>query len=370
MPTRLISYLLLFVWACQPAQRENPTSNVEGREITVKYAKGFNIIDYKDYVEVTIYRPYPGATEPLIYRLSRIPTATGAIDIPIDRLVCTSTTHLPALTMLDVATSLVGFPGTDYISDSIQWQRAMSGDLLELGTTSQLDIEQLVALEPDLVMAFSMGSETKQLDKLNELGVEVLYNGDYLEESILGRAEWVKVIGALYDQLDDADSIFNEIEKKYFDLKDKVTNITSPPSVLNGLMYGDAWFMPGGQNWGAQVVQEAGGEYLWAEDSSSGWIEVSFESVIDKAQNADFWIGIAHLESLDALSGADKRYEQFAPFSTGNVFSYGVKRGPGGGITYLELGYARPDIVLADMIKIIHPDLLPDHELYFYGQLK
>lgn len=356
--------------SCKQETKPVDTSDSLGQTIDVKYAKGFTINDFETHILITLTRPYPGAKAPLTYRLNRNQANEDGISIPIDRIVCTSTTHLPALSMLEVAPTLVGFPSIEYISDTTQWRRAQIGELVELGTSNQLDVEQLVALDPDAVMAFSMGGETQQLDKLEELGIKVIYNADYLEESILGRAEWIKVIGALYDRLEQADSIFNQIEGQYTSLQSRLSDTVDQPTVMSGLMYGDAWYMPGGNNWGAKVIQDAGGQYLWESDSSSGWIEIGFEGVIERAQDADLWIGLAHLETLEALSQADIRYQEFAPYATGEVYTYGAKKGPGGGVSYLELGYARPDLVLADMIKIIHPEVLPDYDLYFYGQLK
>ncbi len=366
----LILFSFVAMASCQQQSKSDETDKSQGRTIEVKYAKGFEITDHQGSIIITLTQPYPGAKEPITYHLNRKWANQGGISIPVERMVCTSTTHLPALSMLGVAHTLVGFPSIEYISDTIQWRRAQKGELIELGTSNQLDVERLIELEPDAVMAFSMGGETQQLDKLAELGVDIIYNADYLEESILGRAEWIKVIGALYDRLEEADSIFNQIERQYLALQSKVAKVDNKPIVMSGLMYGDAWYMPGGKNWGAKVIEDAGGQYLWNDDSSSGWIEIGFEGVIERAQKADLWIGIAHLESLEQLAQADARYQTFEPFSQGEVYTYGARKGPGGGISYLELGYARPDMVLADMIKIIHPEALPDYDLYFYGQLK
>jgi iron complex transport system substrate-binding protein len=366
----LIILLIVTISSCKDQPTRANLTKPSGQTIDIKYAKGFTITDYDSYLLIALTAPYPGANDTLTYRLDRHSPSKEGLKIPLDRFICTSTTHLPALSMLGVASTLVGFPSIEYISDTVQWKRAKLGELVELGSTNQLDVERLVELEPDAVMAFSMGGETQQLDKLKELGINVVYNADYLESSILGRAEWIKVIGALYDQLEMADSIFNQIENRYLALQSKLSSIDSRPTVMSGLMYGDAWYMPGGQNWGAKVIQDAGGEYLWENNSSGGWVEIGFEEVIEKAGESDIWVGTAHLETLASLAQTDIRYREFAPYKAGKVYSYSGKKGPGGGISYLELGYARPDLVLADMIKIIHPEVLPDYDLYFYGQLK
>ena len=140
--------------------------------------------------------------------------------------------------------------------------------------------------------------------------------------------------------------------------------------MLSGIVYGDAWFLPGGQNYAARLLRDAGCQYLWADDSTNGFLELSFESVYEKAHDADLWIGIGSFSTLKEIRDADHRYANFKPFKTGEVYTSNVRQGVKGGSEFLELGYLRPDIILKDLVKIAHPRLLPEHELYFHERLQ
>jgi len=69
------------------------------------------------------------------------------------------------------------------------------------------------------------------------------------------------------------------------------------------------------------------------------------------------------------MGDAEPRYRSFSAFQDGSIYTYSKKKGPKGGLEYFELAYVRPDLVLKDLIKILHPRLLPDYDLYFYRQL-
>jgi iron complex transport system substrate-binding protein len=167
----------------------------------------------------------------------------------------------------------------------------------------------------------------------------------------------------------EADSIFRAIEKKYLETQALADTIRSKPSVISGIVYGDAWFLPGGQNYAAKILKDAGCNYLWGDDPSNGWLQLAFERVYEKGHEADLWIGTATIKSLKELEAADHRYAQFKPFKNKQVYSYDARIGAKGGNEFLELGYLRPDIILQDIVKIAHPELLPDYTLYFHRRL-
>ena len=218
-------------------------------------------------------------------------------------------------------------------------------------------------------MAYGMGPEDGSLQVLNRTGVPVLLNADFLETSPLGRAEWIKFTGALLNREKEADSVFKQIEDRYQSLKELTAKVEQRPDVFSGIVYGDTWYMPAGQSWAAQFMADAGANYLWSDAPGSGSIPLSFEEVFAKAHNAPYWINTADFTSREALAAADERYKRFKAWQQEQVFTYTNKISPTGGNEYLELGYARPDMVLADLIKILHPELLPEHELYFYSRL-
>ncbi|MFK7952935.1 MAG: ABC transporter substrate-binding protein, partial [Ekhidna sp.] len=227
-----------------------------------------------------------------------------------------------------------------------------------------------LSLDPDAVIAFDMGGESTTLYKIEESNIPVLYNSDFLEQTPLGRAEWIKFFGALLNKRREADSIFLAIEKEYLRLLEIGKNVTNRPTILDGVVYGDTWFLPGGRNWASTFFKDAGGEYLWESDTTSGWLELSFESVYEKANDAHFWIGTSTINTKKELLGQDIRYESFSPFSNDKVYNYNKRIGPNGGYDFFESGYSRPDLILSDLIKILHPELLPEYETYYFKQLE
>jgi iron complex transport system substrate-binding protein len=309
---------------------------------------------------LSIKEPWPGARRSIEYVFDEAPK----------RVIVTSTTHLPYLEMLGVGERLVGFPGLQYISSDFFRQRAEAGKVTDLGPDGNLNLELVYELEPDLVIAFDMGNESSVIDKLAEADIPVLYNADFLETSALGRTEWIRVFGYIFDKEQKADSVYEAIARRYDSLQLLASGAKERPTVFSGVMYGDTWYLPGGENWAAGFIEDAGGNYLWEEDPRSGWLEVSFETFFAKASDAEYWIGTSTLNSLGELQSQDDRYSEFDAFVKERVYNYSRRRNPNGGYDFFESGYARPDIVLADYIAILHPELMPDYEMYYFEPLK
>jgi iron complex transport system substrate-binding protein len=218
-------------------------------------------------------------------------------------------------------------------------------------------------------MGYMVTSDKGQLEKIEQLGIPVVINAEYLEEHPLGRAEWIKFAAAFFDKQQEADSIFSFIEDRYIEASTRGKSSDTTPSVLSGVVYGDTWFLPGGQNYASKMIADAGGSYLWADDTTKGFLELGFESVYQKAVNADFWLGVASYTSLEDLKQGDDRYAMLAPYKNKKVFSYNKRIGSEGGNEYFELGYLRPDIILNDLVSILHPNLQQE-PLFFFMPLE
>jgi iron complex transport system substrate-binding protein len=359
--------------ACHTYRAEQPTAATPG----VKYATGFSIERTQQGTLVTVSTPFPGATQPIRYLLvskgakghSTEPGVT-VVEIPVETLVCTSTTHIPMLDYLNASDKLVGFPTLDYISSPITRARIDSGLVAELGIDKGMNIEKIALLRPSVIMAYSMTGDLGQYKKIEELGIPVLLNAEYLESHPLGRAEWIRFMGLLVGKEKEADSVFTAIATEYERVKALAQNQQERPVVLSGIVYGDSWFLPGGRNYAARLFEDAGCKYLYGDDTSSGFLQLSFESVYSKAADVDLWLGVGSYPSRKALAEADERYARLRPFIDNKVFSYEARKGAKGGNEYLELGYLRPDIILKDLVKIAHPQALPGHELYFYLKIE
>ena len=345
------------------------TSIEHARQFRIEYGDGYKIIE--------VLQAFPGAEKGFRYLLlprgMETPEGVKAdaiVRIPVKEMVSLSTTHIPALDMLGATNVLSGFPGTDLVSSASMRRRIDEGKVQDLGSASGINIEKLLESSPDLVMAYGMGPQDKSLRSLEKTGIPVVLNADYMEQSPLGRSEWIKFTAAFLNKEKEADSVFSSIKNRYDSLAALTANVEEKPAVFSGVVYNGTWFMPGGKSWASVFLADAGANYLWSNNEETGSLQLSFEAVLDKAQQAPYWIGAANYPSLEALAKADSRYQYFEAWQQGRVFTYTAREGATGGNEYLELGYSRPDIVLADLIKILHPELLPAYEMYFYERLK
>jgi iron complex transport system substrate-binding protein len=221
-----------------------------------------------------------------------------------------------------------------------------------------------------VIIGYGIDNNNPTLDNLQKSGLKVMLNGDWNEETPLGKAEWIKFFGALYGKQKEANDIFSKIATDYLATIEIAKKATTKPTVLAGDMFEDKWYLPKGSSWGSQLLKEANANYLWAETKGTGSLSLSFETVLGRAQNADVWITSGQFGSLKAMSDSNPHYRQFKTFQQKNVYSFTRKKGKTGGVLYYELAPNRPDIVLKDILKIMHPELLLDYELFFFEKIK
>lgn len=354
-----------------------PQVSGTGDMVEIRHAKGFEIETFEGFKIITINNPWPDAKETFRYALveknAGITIGDGfdaVIQIPVDSIVVTSTTHIPSLEMLEEGDALVGFPNMNYISSEATRKRITEGKITELGKNEHLNTEVLIDLAPDVVVGFAVDGSNSTFDVIKKTGIPVLYNADWTETSPLGKAEWIKFFGALFNKEMKAAEIFNSIEADYEEAKAIAQRSENSPTVLSGAMYKDVWYLPQGDSWAAQFIADANGRYLWNESTGTGSLSLHLESVLEKGQKADFWIGPGQFSTLEQIDEAHSVYGQFDAFKNDRVYSFTTRKGATGGVIYYEVAPNRPDLVLKDMIKILHPDVLPEYELYFFSKLK
>lgn len=344
--------------------------------VDIEYAKGFTISKNSQYTSIDVLGPWPNSEESFKYVL--IPKGANApqidydalIEVPIDKIVVTSTTHIPALEALNEIDKLVGFPDTKYVSSEAARKRIDNGEIIELGMNESINTEILIDMEPDVVVGFSINSQNKTYDAIQRSGISVAYNGDWAEETPLGKAEWIKFFAPFFGKEKLADSIFNSIEKEYQRVKDIAKKSKSRPTVFSGAMFKDVWYMPTGESWAGQFLKDANANYLWKETKGTGSLALNFESVLEKAKNADVWLGSSQFTSYAELDDSNPHYSLFDAYKNKNIYTFSLTKGATGGILYYELAPNRPDVVLKDIIHILHPELLPNHKLFFFKPLE
>ncbi|PKD16983.1 ABC transporter substrate-binding protein [Salegentibacter salinarum] len=370
--------LLLVFSACKNGQKDqNTVSTTSEKTVKLNHAANFSISDFGDYYLLIIETPWPDAEEAFTYLLAKenaeIPSGLEydqQVQIPVEKMVVTSTTHIPALEALNEENSLIGFPGLDYISSEKTRKLINSGKIKELGKNENINTEVLIDLDPEVVIGFAIDGNNKTFETIQKTGIQVMYNGDWTEQTPLGKAEWIKFFGVFYDKLDEAEQIFNQIETDYSEAKELAKSSAETPKVLSGAMYKDQWYLPYGNSWQAQFIKDANANYIYADTEGNGSMALSFENVLDKAQDAKFWISVGQYTSFTQLLEESQHYEQFEAVQNKNVYSVSLTKGETGGVLYFELGPQRPDLVLKDLVSIFHSELLPDYENRFFKALE
>lgn len=346
----------------------------------ISYAKGFEVIDYGSYKILKINQPWPKSEKTYEYALipeENAATITlnvedfdGIITTPVKKVVVTSTTHIPALEHLGMEQTLIGFPGMDYISSENIRTRIEQGHIRELGMNEGINTEVLLELQPDVVIGFGIDGTSKSFETIKKSNIPVIYNGDWIETSPLAKAEWIKFFGVLFNKEKEAIEVFNKIENDYLEAKKLAANVKNKPTVLSGAMHKDVWYLPSGTSPEAQLLADANVDYLWKGTTDSGSLALSFESVFEKGKTADLWLSPSNFTSLEAIEKANPHYTKFEAFQNKKVYSFTNTTGATGGVLYYELGMARPDLVLKDLIKICHPEILENYEPFFFKKLE
>ena len=372
-----MTIVFILLNACHKKSSKELIDTTISNKSIIKYAQGFDIINSKDQKKLVIRSPYIGASDNYEYILKngndndQSNKHINDIITPIRKIVVTSTTHIPMLELLGQEKALVGFQNTDYISSPKTRERIEAGFVKELGNEALLNTEILLELRPDAVIGFAMGDMNKTYNLIEKHGIPVIINGDWREETPLGRAEWIKFFGVLFNKERLADSIFNTIEVDYLAAKRIAKENTKYPSILSGaIMRNDIWSLPAGESFVSQFLLDANVNYLWKDSKGKGSLQLSFESVLDKAQHADYWIAPGYFSSKAQLLENNPHYKNFAAFKNNNIYTASTKRGVKGGVVYYELGPTRPDLILQDLIKITNPELLPNYTLTFFEQMK
>ncbi|NWF67752.1 MAG: ABC transporter substrate-binding protein [Chloroflexi bacterium] len=390
----LLMIVMLCVWIAPAAAQDEGNlreSCVEQYDASVDYfpdksepqlTDAFTVEYFNHYKLVTVLMPWPGAeaADAFTYALVQcgtpapddLPENTLVIEVPVQRVVTMSTTYVPTLTLLDVVARIVAVDEGDYINDAAVRARLDSGDISEVGYGSGVNVEALLELEPDLIMTQSFGTPDFDAEPLlTAAGLPVVVNGDWVETTPLGRAEWMKFVALFFNGEAAANTAFEGIVERYNALAALTADVDTRPTVFVGSVFQDTWFMAGGASYTAQLLRDAGAAYVNADDPNTGSIPLDFEAAFALAGEADFWVNPDQLfwrTAADVLA-SDTRYANFAAYTSGNVYNNTARVNAFGWADYYESGLANPDTILADLIYIFHPDLLPEHELVYYQRL-
>jgi iron complex transport system substrate-binding protein len=374
--TNLTGLLWCVVMAAAPGQGVAQTE-----QMPLRYAHGFQVAYFDGHKVVTVTTSGEGEAESHRYVLVPKGHATPPgftddqkVEIPIERLITTSTTYLPHLAALGVVGSLVGVDDIQYVNTPAVNNRYQAGQIAEVGHGATIDLERILSLNADLVMTMAAGlGQANAYPTLKGAGVPVVINGAYAEPSLLGRTEWIKFIAAFYDKEAAAAALFDAIVAQYQAFTDLVKNLPKEkrPTVYGGSLWRGTWYVSGGKTYSAELIKDAGGAYVWADDDSRQSLSLDFEAVYDRAHGADFWLPMRNeWHSLGDVINTDERYGGLAAFQSGSVYNANARLNTNGGNDYWETGLVEPHVILADLIHIFHPGVLPNHLLKYYKKLE
>lgn len=347
-------------------------------KVTVDYAEGFNVEYFSNYKVVTVTTPWQGAVEPLQYVLVQCGTpapegveADAVIEVPVQSIATMSTTFLPHIVGQGLIDELVAVDTIAYTNSPEVVAKHEAGELAEISPNfGELNTELLLDLEPGLIMSQRFDDSDTTFPTLQQAGLPVVLNADFLDTTPLGQAEWGKYISLFFNTEAIAQENFEGVAERYNELAELAATAEAKPTVFANTPYQGSWFVPGGQSYLGRFFADAGAQYLWADDETTGSIPLDFESVFDLAIDADYWVnaGFFWQTEADALA-EDERFGEFAAFQNAHVYTNNGRVNANGGSDYFESGVANPDLILADLVSIFHPELLPDHELYYYRNL-
>jgi iron complex transport system substrate-binding protein len=343
------------------------------------YASHFSFGQAGNYRKLTIKNPWQGAVNVnnIFYLIPRDMKNPPGIDtnliihVPVRKLIIMSTTYISMISALGESDAIVGISGSDLIYDRIIGQKVEDGTIADVGYEENLNKELVYRLSPDLLMTYGVGDESAgYLNKIRDLGIRVLFNADYLETDPLGKAEWIKVFGALFCRDKEADEIFSAMAGAYNDLREIISQkISFRPRVLLGLPWKGTWFISPGNSFVSRLISDAGGEYLWNNTKSDIAMPYGVENVWSKARDADYWLNISTADNMNEILAADYRFGDLQVFIKGNLYNNNNRITRPGGNDYWESGSLHPEIILKDVASILHPDLFPGYTPFYNKKL-
>lgn len=360
---------LCLLTACRPKNNQGAVGN-EGTE---QYARGFKVIEKEGYRLVDIQDPQNASSEVFRFALvprgekpEGVPTDYTVIEVPVRRVICMTSLQLSNFIKMDALDKVVGITSTRHLFNKQMKKQLKEGTTRKIGIEGNFDAEVIMSTNPDLIFIspFKRGG----YDTMKEIGIPLVPHLGYKETTPLGQAEWIKFIALFTGQETEANEKFRAIATRYNELKKLTEGVTKRPVVFSGELHGSNWYAVGGKSFLAQLFRDAGADYFLKNDSTSGGVTLDFETVYAQAEDADYWRILNSYKgdfTYDALKGVDPRYADFRAFRDKKVIYCNLGEKP-----FYESSTTEPEVVLGDMIKAFHPQLLPDYQPRYYQLIK
>lgn len=368
--TAVISFLILTLIACSHGGTSVDEYNVS--LYSPGYASGFDIkgAEGKESTIITVRNPWQGA-DSVSTRLFISRNGENApqgfegcvINGDAQRIVTMSSSHIAMLDALGAADRIVGVSGLKFISNS--YIHARRDSIADVGYDGNIDYELILALSPDLVLIYGVNGESPMTAKLNELDIPYMYVADYLEESPLGKAEWLVAVAEVIGWRNFGENIFTGIPERYNSLKHKVAEANLPaPKVMINTPYNDIWYMPSTRSYAVRLIEDAGGKYLYNKNTGNSSEAIDLEEAYQLVSEADIWLYPGRAGSLDEVKTMVPKFTDTPPFVNNMIFNNNLRSTPDGGNDYYESGIVHPDLMLRDLVRIFHPELVNEDFVY------
>jgi iron complex transport system substrate-binding protein len=377
----------LFAFGCGQSQQpaghatDSNSTNIDrpaAGDTVLKYAHGFRIDNRNGYREVSILNRAAGRIDTLRYLLvdeGQTPPAgrpgIPVIHTPVRSMTVLSSIHIGLADFAGAADRITGLGNFQYVNAPIVREHIRTGRIKQVGIDGNTNNELVIAMHPGVVItSTNPDAAYGQYKTLTDAGIPVLPDAEWLETTPLGRAEWAKLFAALIDREAEIGKKFDSVERTYLALAAIGSAAKKKPSVIIAMPWKGVWYTPAGESYMAQFLRDAGADYSWSATKGIGSLALNVEAVIPIALKADFWFNVGYVDSRKEIAEKDSRFADFHSFKTGAVYNFNRRVNDIGSNDYWESGAANPQRVLADLIRILHPDALPQDTLYYYKQLK
>lgn len=381
--TTICFLVMLLPMGCKQQQQEEVAKDYRVQDsidfsfqTVLKHAKGFKVINHEAYKEIYVFHPITTDTLGKYITTLKgtilpdsIKIKGKVIEVPAANIACLSTTEVGSVEELDLREKLIGSGSPEYIWDKEIQKRIQEGKVKEIGRGMGFNLEKIVALAPELLMQNYM-DKTDVDGNLSRIGVTVLYNNAWKEHSLLGRAEWIKFMALFFCKEQVADSIFKAVESNYKYVKERAARTQTKPTVMYGYDYKGTWYIPQDGSYVAQTIRDAHAVFKGSGPGNSS-VPKSFEEVYALFHDAEYWLSTqGKIRTLDEFLSSNDRYPDFQAARNKKVYLNNKREKPTGGNDYWESGINRPDLLLKDVVKILHPELFPEYKTVYWHHLK
>ena len=368
-------HILFIVVIAFSACNSELNEDTSGKIIENDYAKGFEISEIEEGYIIKIKDRLNNSNQTYNYLLSSKndyeSANTQIIQIPVSKVVCLSTTHCAFISQIDKASTIKGVSGANYLFDEELRNKIQIGEIVEIGYGNQINLEKIISLNPDVVFAYGIdNSSIAGCEKLKTIGIPIIFVSDFLENTPLGRTEWIKFFACFFDNLDFANEYFDSVKNNYIGIKENIvrSSKTSPEIILN-LPWKGTWWVPGADSYMVKFIEDAGGTYKMTNKKDYESVALTVEEIFAVSQNIDFWLNPNAITKKSEIINIEPRLVDFAPVNNARIFNNNKRLNIYGGNDFFESGITHPDIILKDLSHIFY-GINSNYDLYYYQEIK